>query len=253
MNYLKFVVFGSVLLLAHGAIAQPLPGAGIHEGQPIASTTKTFEVKLGATRLIYSPDSSGAALTVINPQSFPILVQSKVYTEDKQGKAPFIITPPLFRLEGLQQSRIRVVSTGTTFPADKETLYWLCVTGIPPNAADNNSGSATKAAALDIRVRVNNCIKLMVRPAALNSRAGHIGEAITWSHEGRMLKATNTSPFFIHFREVSVGNKRVSGVNYLSPGSTQQWAYPEGAQGPVRWKVVTDYGGDSREYEAPVL
>lgn len=250
MNYLKAALVGGSLLLAQGGSAQSLPGGALHESPRLPSTAKTFGVKLGATRLIYTPDSSGATLTVINPQDFPILVQSQVYTEDKQGKAPFIVTPPLFRLDGLQQSRVRIVSTGTAFPEDKEALYWLCVTGVPPNAASEGNSGTVNNATLDIRVRVNNCIKLMVRPTALAGQAEHIGDSITWSREGGMLKASNATPFFVHFREINVGSSSVLGVNYLPPNGTQEWEYPAGAFGTVRWKVITDYGGDSREYQA---
>ncbi|HFM4614911.1 TPA: fimbria/pilus periplasmic chaperone, partial [Escherichia coli] len=38
-----------------------------------------FEALLGRTRLIYNLSDKGAVLNVKNPQSYPILVQSKIY------------------------------------------------------------------------------------------------------------------------------------------------------------------------------
>ncbi|MEF9898154.1 MAG: fimbria/pilus periplasmic chaperone [Pseudomonas sp.] len=93
-----------------------------------------FSVKIGASRIIYGLASGGATLSVSNPQDYPILVQSVVLGEDTKSKAPFVVTPPLFRLEGQQQSRLRIVRTGGDFANDRESLQWLCVNGIPPKA-----------------------------------------------------------------------------------------------------------------------
>lgn len=48
----------------------------------------------------------------------------------------FIITPPLFRLDALQSSRLRIVKTEGAFPIDRESLQWICVKAIPPKYED---------------------------------------------------------------------------------------------------------------------
>ncbi|NPE97657.1 Dr fimbrial biogenesis chaperone DraB, partial [Escherichia coli] len=69
-------------------------------------------------------------------QDYPMLVQSEVLSEDQKSPAPFVVTPPLFRLDGQQSSRLRIVRTGGEFPSDRESLQWICVKGIPPKEDD---------------------------------------------------------------------------------------------------------------------
>ena len=220
---------------------------------PVNSTTKAFSVKLGATRVIYTPDSAGATLAVMNVQDYPMLVQSSVLAEDQKTAAPFVVTPPLFRLDGLQQNRVRVVRTGGTFAEDRETLYWLCVTGIPPKADDvwgKDAKPAPQEATIEVQVRVSNCAKLFVRPSSLKGDPVERASSIVWSREGNQLKAANPTPFYMNLKDVSVGGKGVNNIGYLPPMGAKTFVLPAGATGQVQWHVVTDHGGDSREFQA---
>lgn len=250
------MVLGASLMLSGTAMGSQQADAATGGQQKIDTATKTFSVKLGATRLIYNPESAGATLAIINPQGYPILVQSKVYAEDKQGNAPFVVTPPLFRLDGNQQSRVRVVRTGGTFAPDRETLYWMCVTGVPPKADDvwgqdkDGKSQAPKVATLEVQLRINSCIKLMVRPSSLKGDPADVATSMTWTRQGNKLKASNPTPFFMNLKELSVGGKKVEGLEYVPPKGERTFTLPAGASGKVQWKVITDYGGDSREYQA---
>lgn len=228
-------------------------GAAYGENSQIKSTTKSFSVKLGATRVIYQPGSSGSTLTVINPQDYPILVQSKVYGEDKISDAPFIVTPPVFRLDGEQQSRIRIVQIGGDFPTDRESLNWLCVTGIPPKPEDTWSegkASIPTEATLEVQLRINSCVKLFIRPTALKGDPTDVATSVSWVRDGNSLVATNPTPFFMNLKSLSVGGKLVNELNYIPPNGNRRFTLPPGATGAVEWVLVTDYGGDSRSYQA---
>ena len=127
-----------------------------------------YGVILGASRIVYPLDSVGTTIMVNNPQDYPVLIQSRVLDKDKSADAPFVITPPLFRLDAKQQSALRVVQTGGNFPRDKESLLWLCVKGIPPKsddlwAKDNGQKSSESSVGVTLQIAIDNCIKLMVR------------------------------------------------------------------------------------------
>lgn len=65
-----------------------LPGANAAGPQTrIEQNTTTYSVGLNTTRLIYTPASQGASLTISNPNSFPILAQSKVTAADSAARA----------------------------------------------------------------------------------------------------------------------------------------------------------------------
>ncbi|OON39440.1 pili assembly chaperone protein SafB [Izhakiella australiensis] len=217
--------------------------------QNITTNTNSFSVKLGATRVIYPENSDGATLSLANPQSYPILVQSSVVAADKKSPAPFIVTPPLFRLEANQQSRIRVVSTGANLPADRETLQWLCVKGVPPQQAGNNASHSTDTQ-INLQLSINTCDKLFFRPASVKGGPDDVANQLTWRRQNGALQVTNPTPFYISFASVHIGGKALSGVEMVAPYSSATVPFSATASGEVEWQVITDLGGESRTFRA---
>ncbi|HFO6565969.1 TPA: fimbria/pilus periplasmic chaperone, partial [Escherichia coli] len=220
--------------------------------------TRTFTVQLGATRVIYNPESSGATLTVTNQQNYPMLVQSEVLSEDQKSRAPFIITPPLFRLDAQQSSKLRIVRTGGNFPEDRETLQWICVKGIPPKNDDiwarDTSGkeSSQDSISLQLQFSVNSCIKMFIRPSSLKGNPDDFANRIYWEKHGDKLKGNNPTPFYMNISELSVGNKKISHRHYIPPFSSYEFDYPKSATGQIQWRVMTDYGISGKNNQAAI-
>lgn len=252
-------ILGGVLLSAT-LLAFPLyaPAEGTQQQQTIAATTKVFKIKLGANRLIYRPNSAGSEISVTNPQDYPILIQGKVYNEDKKTAAPFIVTPPLSRLEAKQQSRLRIIKTGGSIDNDKETLQWFCVGGIPPKDTDvwaqdkNGKSLAQSSVHLQVEVSAHLCIKMMTRPSDVKGSPMDGAETLQWHQQGNQLSVTNPSPFYINLSSVSVGGKAVQNIDYVAPGASRSFLLPKGAGGQVDWKIITDEGGESHVFQAPM-
>lgn len=231
------------------------------EKTPVNANTKSFAVKLGATRVIYDPDSNGATLAITNPQDYPMLVQSTVKAEDNTSPAPFVVTPPLFRLDGKQQNRLRIVRTGGTMPTDRETLQWLCIKGIPPKTDDawakDTAGKSLapkpKGMSLDVQLSISNCIKLLVRPGAVKGSLTDVGGNLTWHVAGGHLTVKNPTPFYMNFASLKLGSTTVPNAEYVAPFGSKSYPLPKGAStGQVQWKLITDYGGESKVYQAAV-
>lgn len=215
-----------------------------------------FSVSLDATRLIYDPASAGATLTVTNPQDYPMLVQSKVLDEAMVQKAPFIVTPPLFRLDGLQQNKLRIVRTGGTFAPDRETLQWLCVKAIPPQSDDAwaQAGPQAKTVQMNLQLSVNACLKLLVRPGSIKGRPVDVAHQLAWQQKGQQLTVRNPTPFYMNFSSVRLGGVAVGELDYVAPLShkTVTVAHKGSAKAVVQWKVINDFGDVSQEYRADV-
>lgn len=117
-------------------------------------------VIIGGTRVVYDGNKKEASIDVNNPDKTPYLIQSWVETLNGGAeKAPFIITPPLYRLDGGQQNIERVVVTGN-LPQDKESLYWLNIKAIPSAPKKDNT----------LQIAIKTRIKLIYRPAGLKSQ-----------------------------------------------------------------------------------
>lgn len=169
----------------------------------IVNKVHSYSVGLGASRIIYTPSSRGATLSVNNPNDYPVLVQSSVIPEQKGGDAPFLITPPLFRLDAHQQSRLKIIMTSNNANKENEPLYWMCATGIPPEQGDVWAGQVkTKNTAfIDVRIRASQCIKLLVRPEALmKSKPQDVAKLVTWDIRGNDITAKNPTPYYMNVK-----------------------------------------------------
>lgn len=240
-------------MLTVGVLSNSALAAG--QSTKIEQKDQPFVLKLGATRLIYAAGSGGATLMASNVQDYPMLVKSEVFREDKKTPASFIVTPPLFRLDAQQQSRLRIVSTGgDDLVKDKETLQWVCVTGIPPKADDSwaqhDGAEVVKPshATINVQVKMSSCIKLFVRPGSVKGTPTDVASSLTWQRQGDKLKVTNPTPFYMNLTSVVVGGKKIATLDYVPPSGSRELNLPAGASGPVEWKIITDYGGESRTY-----
>jgi len=227
---------GALLTMSTVSHASPQP----------ANASNTFRVTLGATRVIYPESASGVQLSVSNQQDYPILVQSSVTGEDKKSAAPFLVTPPLFRLEASQQSRLRVIRTGGNLPADREGLYWLCVKAVPPS--EDGTADRTTKVSLTVNMAISTCDKLLYRPAGLKGSAEDVAGSLRWTRQGTMLRVSNPTPFYMNLKAVSVGGKPLCGLTYVPPLGDISLPLPASAAGAVAWTVINDQGGESRRF-----
>lgn len=211
----------------------------IMQEQQTITNTKIFQIKLSSSRIIYHPDSSGATVTVTNPQKYPILIRGQVFAEDKKSTAPFIVTPPLSRLEAQQRSRLRIISTDKNATNDQETLYWFCVAGIPPKdtdvwaQGDNGKRAKPKVVTLNLEVSAHECIKIMVRPSNIKGTMMESAAGLQWHRQGDQLAVHNPSPFYMNLSSVTVGGKPVTGMDYVAPGASRSFGIAEGSAGEV--------------------
>lgn len=194
-------------------------------------------VTLSGTRMVYDGKQKESSVTVNNPDKTPYLIQSWITDAGQEQAAPeFVITPPLFRLDGEKKNALRVVLTKDTLAQDRETLYWLNVKAIPasdPNAKDS------------LLISINSRIKLFYRPAGLNdSDAESAYKEVTFSVQGNQLTAKNPTPFYINLAEIKIGNKEIEGATIIAPFSTENWTLSGHAKsGTVTWKAINDFGG----------
>lgn len=213
-------------LLMSGALAQAADVGG---------------VTIGGTRLIYNGGKKEASLNVTNTDTNPYLIQSWAETQNGGAeKSPFIVTPPLFRLEGNQQNLLRIVRTGGSLPEDRESLYWLNIKSIP--AGSKKEGANT------LQIAVKTRIKLLYRPQGLKGMPEEVTNKLTWSQSGTRLTVNNPTPFVMNFQQVKVGGREIKDITYVLPMAQATFTTPANVSGPVSWKLISDYGGTGAEH-----
>lgn len=198
-------------------------------------TTAQAGVSIGGTRVIYDGGKKEASLSVNNPDATPYLIQTWIETTNNDtGKAPFIITPPLYRLDKGQQNVMRIICTGN-LPESKESLFWLNIKSIPSAERKDNT----------LQIAIKTRIKLIYRPVGLNQSTPEAqAEKLHWKSAGKFIQVTNPSPYFINFNEITVAGKRLEDVSFVAPASTASFALPPGVTGgAIIYRIINDYGG----------
>lgn len=193
-------------------------------------------VEILGTRIIYDANKKEVSLQLSNHDNAPYLVQSWIDDgEGSESKAPFIITPPLFRLENNKDAVLRVVKTGGQFPQDRESLYWANIKYIP---------SVEKVDANMLYIAVKTRMKLIYRPSTLSEEsAAKAGEALTWQRQENSLQVKNPTPYVISFGYIEIGGKRLQDPDFVLPFGSKTYRIPPHISGrDVQWAIINDYG-----------
>ncbi|AHG21410.1 long polar fimbrial chaperone LpfB [Chania multitudinisentens RB-25] len=198
-------------------------------------------VIVGGTRLIYDGGKKESSLSVNNPDKTAYLIQSWVEGATDAEKAPFIVTPPLFRLNGGKENLLRVVRAGGNLPTDKESLFWMNIKSIPSIEQDSDKNT--------LQIAIKTRIKLIYRPQGLKGTPEDVAGTLIWQRFGNGIQVTNPTSFYMNFQKVSVAGREVKEATYVAPGSTTRFALPAGTGvGNVSWALISDYGSTGKEY-----
>ncbi|QMR77984.1 molecular chaperone [Enterobacter sp. RHBSTW-00175] len=196
--------------------------------------TANAGVIIGGTRLIFEGTKKEASINISNPDATPYLIQSWIeMQEGHAGKAPFIITPPLYRLDGGQKNIERIVMTGA-LPQERESLFWLNVKAIPSASMQTNA----------LQIAVKTRIKLIYRPEGLRaSTPEEQANKLTWQRTGNEIQVNNPTQYVINFNEITLGGKKLDEVTYVLPGSSTRFVLPNEARGhSLTFNIINDYG-----------
>lgn len=208
----------------------------------LVQATATAGVIIGGTRIIFDGAKKEASISVNNPDATPYLIQSWIdEQEGGAGKTPFIITPPLYRLDSGQKNIERIVATGS-LPQTQESLFWMNIKAIPSASKQMNS----------LQIAVKTRIKLIYRPVTLRgSTPEEQANKLTWQRSGNEIQVNNPTPYVINFNEISVGGKTLAQVSYVLPASTARFRLPDGASGnALTFKIINDYGSPGASHQA---
>ncbi|MBN3764311.1 fimbria/pilus periplasmic chaperone [Burkholderia sp. Ac-20365] len=211
-------------------------------------------VTISGTRVIYPLDEREVTVKLTNDSRFPSLVQVWLDSGDAnakpdESKVPFVITPPIFRMNPGRAQTLRVIYSGDPLPQDRESVYWLNVLDIPPKAESKPDVNTLQLA---YRTR----IKLFARPARLPGTPDDAPHQIEWKvmpdqdGKGQSLQLSNPTAYHVSFSEITV---TANGQRYandrggmVAPHGKAIIAIPklEGVRaGQVHYIAINDFGG----------
>lgn len=217
----------------------------------LGATLAQAGVVIGGTRIIYPSDQAEVQVTLKNKDDAKrYLVHSWVSNID-DSKAPFVITPPIYKLDENRQTLLHVVYTGdkTHLPQDRESLFMAnikSVSSVPEELRDKNT----------LQFAIKTKIKLFYRPTTLSDTAAKTAwQSLQFSRRNNQLTIKNPTPFYVTLGQLKVAQKEVKPLGkqdtpsalsmMIAPYGEQVFALPTAAQGSVMWTAINDFGAET--------
>ncbi|MGB6449628.1 MAG: fimbria/pilus periplasmic chaperone [Steroidobacteraceae bacterium] len=213
-------------------------------------------IVVDGTRVVYPAEKREVTIQIRNPGNTPSLVQAWLDAGDPHAgpgdsRVPFVMTPPLFRLDPTKGQSLRLVYTHDPLPADRESLFWLNVLDIPPRAPAN----ADRPNQLEFAFK--HRMKVFFRPAGLRGTAAGAPARLTWKlklKDGKLvaIEASNPTAYHVSLTEViaTLGGRAVTAkADMVDPFASRSFdlraplTAPSGAV-PLQYWFVNDYGGN---------
>lgn len=201
------------------------------------------------TRVVYPGNEKSVSVNLTNKGAKPVLVQSWIDDGDLDAlpedmNVPFILTPPINRVEPDKSQVLRVAYTGNALPKDRETIFWLNVLEVPAKGENLENKNILQMA---FRTR----IKLFYRPEQLAQTAKHPANKLTWNKSATGLVIENPSPFYISLTGIELktkdGENKSLEADMIAPFSKVTIAVDDKQQlaetNSLTFNFINDFGG----------
>lgn len=202
-------------------------------------------IVITGTRAIYPAGDKEISVKVNNKGKGPVLIQSWIDSGNADASpdtisVPFIINPPMNRVDASKGQTLRISYTGgTTLPSDRESVFWLNVLEIPPS-------NVKEADINKLQVAFRSRIKLFYRPAALKEDSTKAAESMKWEINGGQITAVNNSPYHITLLGIRAENSKTEGSgDMVAPFGRLVIKNKSGnfAHGQkITWQYINDWG-----------
>lgn len=214
-----------------------------------AQSSPLSGLSFNVLRVIYSQsDKQGVTLTVHNNSTSPYLIQSWIRPVDLQNgdvdlnwhgtpSMPFIVTPPLSRLEAKGELTWRIRRNGSPLPQDRESVFFISLKALPAQQKTDSE---------QMVMTVVSNMKLFYRPQGLAKRAvADMAGKLTFSRDGVRLIASNPTPYWLTFSQLSIGGATLDKPALrlmVPPFGKQIYTLPASATGKVTWQLIDEDG-----------
>jgi fimbrial chaperone protein len=196
------------------------------------------------TRVIFEESATSVSVTVSNKNlQLPFVVQS--WIEDEQGKkitTPFMVLPPLQRIEPNESSVLRIVKLPqTTLPTDRESVFYLHIREIPPKSEAVNA----------MQIALQSKIKLFYRPASVKRERGADmaeGLSLVIDPAAKQLQVSNPTPFHITVVGLLVGPQKTKmpvETVMIAPHASARLPLASLGFSELRVSNMNDFGGQT--------
>jgi chaperone protein EcpD len=247
---LKICGFAGALLVSFAAALYSAPAGA--------------SVVINGTRVIFPSNEREVSVRLTNEGASPGLVQMWIDKGDPKStpnttEVPFLLTPPLFRIDPAKGQTVRMIYSQEPLPQDRESIFWLNLLEVPPRPQNVDANDSNY-----VQMAFRTRIKVFFRPQALNTQelVAAAPAKVTWKivkdGDGYALEAKNPTPYYISIIKtglITAGDAPEVAPKFLNedggmlaPGAQERYPLKSLKQAPstglkVRFSYLNDYGG----------
>jgi P pilus assembly chaperone PapD len=215
-------------------------------------------VIISGTRVIFPAQDGEVDVRLTNQNATPALVEAWIDSGDPKStpdkvNTPFLITPPLFRMEPNRDQSLRILFTRSEqpLPADRESLFFLNVLEVPPKPSGPQFQGKNY-----MQLAIRSRLKLFYRPAGLAGDPQKAPNELSFKAANDAgvgtLVVHNPTPYYVTIGQITV---TVGGVSHkvdtgmVAPLSDLRLAVSDLKQAPsagsaIQYDCINDYGAD---------
>lgn len=224
----------------------------------LGAATVQASVVINNTRIIYPQDDKEVTVRLESKNQAPVLIQIWLDNGDEHSTPdlagiPFILTPPIFRIEPGKQQVVRLAYSGDALPSTQERLFWFNLLEVP----SQSQGTPQRN---QLQLAFRSRIKLFFRPTNLPYTAAAAPRKLQWRHvsseQGQALEVYNPSPYHVTFEQVELHlagqhhprKPATSGAeNMVTPGGRKRFELPSLKTRPsttatLEFQTLDDFG-----------
>lgn len=203
-------------------------------------------IVINNTRVVYPQNEREVTVRIDNQGKGPVLLQSWIDDGDAQAlpeklQVPFVLTPPVNRIDAGKSQSVRIRYTGHRLPTDRESLFWLNALEIPSH---HKSAEPQNTLQMAFRTR----IKLFFRPAGLKGEPEDAARALRWESDGGQVTAINDTPWHVSLLNIHLragGKQQMIEGDTVAPFSRRTFTatgHGHGHGQVTGWQYINDYG-----------
>jgi len=196
-------------------------------------------IALGQTRVIFSAEDKAQSITVSNTGEAAFLIQARVQTNPDGGESsPFIVTPPLYSLQGGSRQVLRILRQDGNLPTDRESLFYLSVAAIPSQQAPLNDRDR-------VSVGMRFVVKLFYRPEGLTLPAEENACRLIFRRTADGVRIENPTEYFQTLGKLTINGRMIALAQQPVMVPPHEHFIMLGVSPPatVTWQTVNDHGG----------
>lgn len=215
-------------------------------------------VVIAGTRVIFPAKDGEVTVRLTNQNTTPALIEAWIDRGDARStpdkvSTPFLITPPLFRMEPNRDQSLRILFTHSEqpLPTDRESVFWLNVLEIPPKPSGPQFQGKNY-----LQLAIRSRLKLFYRPAGLAGDPIKAGSELSFKAASTAgsgaLVVHNPTPYYVTISQMTLtvgGASHKVDTGMVAPLSDLRVAIADLKQAPgagseVQYSCINDYGSN---------